>query len=302
MNKRFLLSTVVSIIVLILIFLNFLNFERFLEAFLAVNFYLFLASDIPYLIQAILMGYRLNWAMHKSGIKTKWIDGFLAHLFGMLGSDFSIGRTGYLLSSLPFKSKFATNIGVISALVAVDMIAKATFSIVSAVFFIYFFRLEIDTFLFLFAILIILGGVGFLVFIGSSRSVKFLSKVPLIERVVLPYYRDFRDSLREIRRKSLFIFVFPILGWILRGVEWNILGYAVGIDFPFIVWLMLHPLLSLVRLIPITVTGLGIFEFTFIMLFPDIDAAKQVTFGILDMVNNSFIDVIGLLSLRGLKK
>lgn len=88
----------------------------------------------------------------------------------------------------------------------------------------------------------------------------------------------------------------------MRGAEWSILGYAVGINLSFITWLMLHPLLSIVRLIPITVTGLGVFELTFIMLFPEIDAAKQVTFGMLDMVNNSFVDAIGLLSLRKLKE
>lgn len=302
MNKRFLLSIVVSTIVLLIIFLNFLHFEEFLKALSAVNFYLFLASDIPYLIQAILMGYRLYWAMHKSGIEVKWTDSFLAHLFGMFGSNFSIGRTGYLLSSLPFESKLAVNVGVISTLVVVDVISKAVFSIISAIFFIYFFRLEISILLFLFVIAIILGGVIFLIFIGSSRSVKFVSKVPLIGKIILPYYEDFRKSLGNLRGELLFIFIFPLLGWILRGAEWNILGYAVGIDFSFLIWLMLHPLLSIIRLIPITVTGLGVFELTFITLFPEIDPAKQVTFGILDMVNNSFVDAIGLLSLRRLKK
>ncbi len=302
MNKRFLLSIVVSMIVLVFIFSNFLHFEKFLKALISVNFYLFLASDIPYLIQAILMGYRLCWAMRKSGIKTKWMDSFLAHLFGMLGSDFSIGRTGYLLSSLPFKSKLAANIGVVSVLVVVDVIAKAIFSMISAIFFIYLFNIEINTFLFLFAVIIILGGIIFLVFLGSSKSMKLVSKIPLVGKIVLPYYEDFRNSLKELRGKTLFIFVFPLLGWILRGVEWNILGQAVGIDFPFLTWLMLHPLLSLVRLIPITVTGLGVFELTFIILFPDIESAKQVTFGMLDMINNSFVDVIGLLSLRKLRE
>lgn len=61
-------------------------------------------------------------------------DSFLAHLFGMLGSDFSIGRTGYLPSSLPFKSKLAVNIKIVSALVVVDVIAKAIFSIISTIF------------------------------------------------------------------------------------------------------------------------------------------------------------------------
>lgn len=302
MNKRFLLSVVVSIAILIIIFLNFLQLEQFLEALSGVNFLLFLASDIPYLIQAVLMGYRLSWAMRKSGVKTSLWESILAHLFGMLGSDFSMGRTGYLLSSLPFKSKLAGNIGVVSTLVVVDVIMKATVGVFSAIFFIYFFGVKINPFLFMFATTVILGGILFFLLIKSHKSIRIVASIPLIGRIILPYYRDFRESLESLRGKLLFLLVFPFLGWILRGVEWNILGFAVGIDFPFFVWLMLHPLLSLVRLIPITLTGLGVFELTFIMLFPEIDPAKQVTFGILDMVNNSFIDVLGLLSIWRIRK
>lgn len=302
MKKRFLLSIAVSIIILIFLFLNFLDFKRFLDAMLSVNFLLFLASDIPYVIQALLMGYRLSWAMNKSGAKTSLADGFIAHLFGMLGSDFSIGRFGYLVSSLPLKSRLAGNLGVVSTLVVVDVIAKAIFSMISAFFFICFFRLEISPFLFAFATLIIFIGILFFIIAKSPKIMAFISKIPLMGKKLLPYYQEFRSSLESLKSELLFLFIFPVLGWILRGCEWFILGYAVGIDFPFHVWLMLHPLLSLTRLIPITAAGLGMFELTFIMLFPGLDSAKQVTFGLLDMVNHSLVDVFGLLSLWRIKE
>jgi len=297
MKKRFLLSIVVSIVILVFLFLNFLEFKKFLDAMLSVNFLLFLASDIPYAIQALLMGYRLSWSMNKSGVRTSLTDGLIAHLFGMLGSDFSVGRLGYLVSSLPLKSKLAGNIGVVSTLVVVDVIAKSIFSIVSALFFIFFFRLEINPFLFIFAALIISIGILFFIITKDPKIMALIPKIPLIGEKLLPYYQDFRSSLESLRGKLLFLFIFPVLGWILRGCEWIILGYAVGIDFPFHVWLMLHPLLSLTRLIPVTAAGLGIFELTFIMLFPNLDPAKQVTFGLLDMVNHSLVDIFGLLSI-----
>ncbi|MEM3745205.1 MAG: lysylphosphatidylglycerol synthase domain-containing protein [Candidatus Bathyarchaeia archaeon] len=297
MGKRFLLSVIVSVIILVFLFLNFLEFKEFLDAMLSVNFLLFLASDIPYVIQALLMGYRLSWAMNKSGAKTSLTDGFIAHLFGMLGSDFSVGRFGYLASSLPLKSKLAGNLGVVSTLVVVDVIAKAIFSIISALFFICFLRLEISPFLFAFAALIIFIGILFFAIAKSPKLMIFISKIPIIGRRILPYYQDFRSSLESLKSGLFFLFIFPVLGWILRGCEWIILGYAVGIYFPFHVWLMLHPILSLTRLIPITAAGLGIFELTFIALFPNLEPAKQVTFGLLDMVNNSLVDIFGLLSI-----
>ncbi len=297
MNKRFLLSVAVSIFILYILFSKILNFEEFLTALSSVSILLFLASDIPYLIQAVLMGYRLSWAMRRSGVEAGWKDSFFAHLFGMLGSDFSVGRTGYLLSSLPFKSKLAGNIGVVSALTVIDVIAKAILGTISAVFLIYLFGLSINPVLFLFAATVFLGGIMFFALIASQKSIKIVSKIPLLGKKILPYYQDFRSSLESLRGSLLFLFIFPLLGWLLRGLEWNILGYAVGINFPFHIWLMLHPLLTLVRLIPVTVTGLGVFEATLIVLFPEINPETLAVFGILDMINNSLVDMFGLFSL-----
>jgi uncharacterized membrane protein YbhN (UPF0104 family) len=302
LNKRFLLSVAVSIFILCILFSKFLNFEEFLVALSSVSILLFLASDIPYLVQAVLMGYRLSWAMRRSGVEAGWKDGFFAHLFGMLGSDFSVGRTGYLLSSLPFKSKLAGNIGVVSALTVIDVIAKAIFGTISAFFLIYFFGLSINPILFLFAVTVILGGIIFFTLIASQKSIEIVSNIPLLGKKILPYYQDFRSSLESLRGSLLFLFIFPLLGWFLRGLEWNILGYAVGITFPFHIWLMLHPLLTLVRLIPVTVTGLGVFEATLIVLFPDINSENLAVFGILDMVNNSLVDMFGLFSLWKMRK
>jgi uncharacterized membrane protein YbhN (UPF0104 family) len=297
LNKRFLLSVAVSIFILYILFSKILNFEEFLTALSSVSILLFLASDIPYLIQAVLMGYRLSWAMRRSGVEAGWKDSFFAHLFGMLGSDFSVGRTGYLLSSLPFKSKLAGNIGVVSALTVIDVIAKAILGTISAVFLIYLFGLSINPVLFLFAATVFLGGIMFFALIASQKSIKIVSKIPLLGKKILPYYQDFRSSLESLRGSLLFLFIFPLLGWLLRGLEWNILGYAVGINFPFHIWLMLHPLLTLVRLIPVTVTGLGVFEATLIVLFPEINPETLAVFGILDMINNSLVDMFGLFSL-----
>jgi hypothetical protein len=65
---------------------------------------------------------------------------------------------------------------------------------------------------------------------------------------------------------------------------------------------MIHPLLTLTELIPITVNGLGLFELTLIALFPALGPAKLVAFGLLDMVNNSPVNVFGFLSLWKMEK
>ncbi len=302
LNKRFLLSILVSIVILGLIFWQVINFQDFLSALTLVSIPLFFASDIPYVIQSVIMGYRLSWAMKKSGVETSWKDGWLAHLFGMLGSDFSVGRTAYLSASLPFKSALAGNIGTVSALIVVDVMVKAGLGIISALYFFGFFGLGINPLLLLFAVAVILAGGIFFVLIFNPRSIRYVRKIPYAGKIIMPYYTQFKTALESLKGHLFYLCLFPLMGWVLRGFEWWILGYAVGINMSFFTWFMLHPLLTLVRLVPVTVTGLGIFELTLIGTFPNIVASKLVTFGILDMINNSFVDVFGLLSLKRIRK
>jgi len=303
MNKRFVLSIVISIAILGFIFWKILNFQQFVTALATVSIPLFFASDIPYLIQACLMGYRLSWAMSKySYQKVSFKDGLFAHLFGMLGSDFSVGRTAYLSASLPFKSKLAGNVGVLSALIVVDVIVKASLGIVSALYFVYFFQMNVSPILMLFAVAVIIGGGLFFTILLNPKSIVVIGRIPYIGKRVVPHYVEFRIALEELRGSLLFLSLFPFVGWLLRGLEWWILGTAVGLNFNYFTWLMLHPLLTLVRLIPVTVTGLGAFELTLIALFPSANPSMLVTFGILDMINNSFVDVFGLKAVWGMKK
>lgn len=303
MNKRFLLSIVVSAFILVFMFWRVLNFQEFVTALSLVSIPLFFSSDIPYLAQASLMGYRLSWAMRKYTYQTiSWKDGFFAHLFGMLGSDFSVGRTAYLGASLPFKSKLAGNVGVLSSLIVVDVIVKAVLAMVSALYFFQFFGLSVNSILILFALAVVIGGGIFFVILFNPRSVEFIGKVPFVGKTLVPHYIEFRVALKELKGNLVYLASFSLLGWILRGFEWWILGQAIGIDLSWFTWLMLHPILTLVRLIPVTVTGLGIFELTLIGLFPAISASKLVTFGILDMLNNVFVDVFGLKAVWRMKK
>jgi len=51
-------------------------------------------------------------------------------------------------------------------------------------------------------------------------------------------------------------------------------------------------------MIPFTFSGLGVLEFALIKLFPMIPPEKLVLFGMLDMINNVFFDVLSLKELK----
>jgi len=300
-RARLLLALFISFVALTLLFTTVLNFYQFLFALTTVNLLLFLASDVPYFVQSLAYGYRLTWAMNKAGRKTSFSRAYFAHLFGMLGSNFSVGRTAYLSASLPLKGSLTGSVGVLSACIFVDVIAKALFGIASSLYFFWFFGL-FNPLAVLFALCILIAGSLFLFILFNPASLVLASKVPIIGEKIAPRFVQFRQSWQLLRGKMLFLFYFPLFGWILRGFEWQLLGSAVGINFSWFTWFMLHPLLTLVRLIPVTVTGLGIFELTLIALFPQINPAQLVAFGILDMLNNSLVDILGVKALWQIRK
>jgi hypothetical protein len=301
-NKRYVLSIILSVVILALVFWKVLSLGDFVGALLMVSIPLFFAADIPYGFQAILMGYRLKWAMNNSGENVTLTDATLAHLLGMFGSDFSVGRSAYLSASLPFNSELAGNVGVVSATIVVDTVTKAVLAVISAIYFIGFFGLSVNPVLILFAIAVIVGGVLFAILIFNPKSISIVAKIPYLGKLVMPYYVQFKTAFDKLKGNILIFAVFPLVGWVLRGAEWYILGLAVGVHLSFFTWFMIHPLLTLVELIPVSVNGIGFFELTLIGLFPELSAAKLVTFGLLDVINNTPVNVFGFLSLKRMKK
>ena len=298
-NKRSVLAILVSICLIAFIFWRILNFQEFVVALFQVSIPLFFASDIPYLIQAGLMGCRLSWAMNKSGVKTCWKESFFIHLFGMFGSDFSAGRVAYLSASLLFKSGLAGSLGTLLTLVIVDGIVKAGLAVASVLYLSGFLGLSVGPALLLFPFSVIAGGGILFSVLINQRFVKLMAKLPFIGKSIVPYYVQFKTALESLKSSLLYLACFTFIGWFLRGCEWYILGQAVGISFSFLTWLMLHPIITFVRMVPVTINGLGIFELTLIGLFPSTSSSKLVAFGILDMINNVFIDIFGLKAVVG---
>jgi len=108
------------------------------------------------------------------------------------------------------------------------------------------------------------------------------------------YLDDFVNSGYLVKGVAPKILGVAIIGWLLRGFEWMLLFYACGIQLPYMTAFLLHPLLTIIRMIPFTFSGMGVLEFTLIKLFPSYPPENLVMFGLLDMVNNMLIEMIAL--------
>lgn len=293
------LSIGFSLAILYYLFANFVSIGDFWSNLASIPIPLLLLSDLPYVFQTLLYGYRLKRGLNTAGFAITLKSAYWSHLFGMLCSNFLLGKLGYFGASLPLKKEvgYSDSTGVMSAIQSLDLIVKGF----AALFGLLVLSAIIDiTNLPLWVTIVaggfIVSGILFLIFMWRDNPPFGLevSKFPLFGK----FLGNFRKSGFTVRKIALEIIGISTVGWLLRGVEWLILSYVCGINFSFIICLCLHPLLTIIRMIPVTLSGLGALELTLIVLFPSIVPEKLVLFGILDMVNNFFVDVIALSEIR----
>lgn len=293
------LSIALSLGILYYVFFEFIDIKRFIQSILYISLPFLIISDLPYAIQTMLYSYRLKLGLREAGYNVRYGRVYWSHLFGMFWSNFALGKLGYYAAALPLrrKIKISESTGIISAIQCLDLAVKG----VAAVLGLFMLSQLINVQEVRFWVLIMAGGfillgATFLVLVWRENLPFNLnpSKIPFLGGFI----QSFKDSSYMVRGIAVEIVIFAIIGWFLRGVEWFFLSYASGIYFSFIVCFFLHPLLTIIRMIPLTFSGLGVLEFTLIKLFPAIPPEKLVLFGMLDMVNNVFFDVLSLKELR----
>lgn len=296
---RAILSAGLSLAILYFVFFKFIDIKKFREILVQISLPFLIASDIPYFIQTILYSYRLKMGLNSAGLRVQWGRAYWSHLFGMFWSNFAFGKLGYFAAALPLRREIqlSESTGVISAIQTIDLAVKgfAAFLGLTAIS-----QMVETSKIRLLALILSLGffvlGTTFITLLWRERlpfNIE-LSKIPFVGENLV----RFKRSGFMVKGVASKIVIIAIFGWLLRGIEWYALSHSCGIYFPFTLCFFLHPLLTIIRMIPITFSGLGIMEFTLITLFPSVSPEKLVIFGLLDMVNNMFIDVFSLKELH----
>jgi len=296
---RLLLSIALSLGILYYVFFEFIDIKRFIQSILYISLPFLIISDLPYAIQTMLYSYRLKLGLHEAGYNVRYSRVYWSHLFGMFWSNFALGKLGYYAAALPLrrKIKISESTGVISAIQSLDLAVKGVAAVLGLFALSQLINIqEVRFWVLIMAGGFILLGAIFLALVWRENLPFNLnpSKIPFIGSFI----QSFKDSSYMVRGIAVEIVIFAIIGWFLRGVEWFLLSYACGIYFPFIICFFLHPLLTIIRMIPFTFSGLGVLEFALIKLFPMIPPEKLVLFGMLDMINNVFFDVLSLKELK----
>jgi hypothetical protein len=256
-----------------------------------------LTIKIEFLLLAFLMYFginllfcvRLRRVLSKNAVKTSFGKTLLAQYAGMLTSDVTPGRSGYILTpvylrdqdvptskslssvlgiqTFEFLIKVAGGIGAVVLLVTTvpaktwntifpTQIAGVNIGLIIAI-------LGIS--------LMMTGAVILAAFTWSKRAISIFARIAnwrYIKRFtggLMGRLEEYKESAGSTSKAIPEILILTVACWILKGFEWWFLGYALGISQLTPTWwlafFLIHPLVTALAFIPITPAGIGVQEF-----------------------------------------
>jgi uncharacterized protein (TIRG00374 family) len=288
-----------------------------------------LEMDILYFLLAFLMYFginifftvRLRRVLAKDGVKTTFGRSLLAQYAGMLTSDFTPGRAGYILTPVYLRDQnVPTSKGLSSILgiQTIEFLVKVAGGIGAVSYLLYMVPAATWTEMFPQEIVgvnigIIVAGLGIgLMFLGALVLAAFTwSKraIALFDRIanwrflkkftggLMGKLEEYKESAHSTQRAIPEIFALTMICWMLKGFEWYFLGLALGItNVPLIAFFLIHPLVTALAFIPILPAGIGVQEFGIIGILGLLGVPLEIAgvFAIIARLLLIFQDLIGV--------
>jgi glycosyltransferase 2 family protein len=232
----------------------------------------------------VLFTVRLRRVLAKEGVKTSFGKTLLAQYAGMLTSDVTPGRSGYVLTPLYLRDQNVPTSKALSGILGIqtiEFLAKVVGGI-GAVFFLVgavpaenwqqfstFMGINIGFLVMGLGIALMATGAILLAAITwSQRAMSIFNRIAnsrFLKRFtggLVGKLEEYKESSQKTRRAIPEIILLTLFCWVLKGFEWYFLGLALGItQIPWIGFFLIHPLVTALGFVPITPAGAGVQEF-----------------------------------------
>jgi uncharacterized protein (TIRG00374 family) len=284
-------------LIILLFLLGSIDYIQASVSLMHLNWIFLLFACICYFLNNILMSIRLKKILKHLGNKIRFRIVFLSHMAGMLLSDFTPGRSGYLYVPIALNKKgvpLPAGFAAITSTYIYDLLFKISLAII-AVLYLYSILtgLPIGYILYFVVILLLVVIAGYFLIMYPGQVIQNFCQ----KNKYLQYILDMGEQSRSIQKMSPYIIFISFLGWVLRGLEWYFVAQAIGgIDISLLEMLLLNPLLTILSLIPLTPAGLGIQEAGIIgiLALMGVTLTSATAFAFLTRFIEILIDMIGL--------
>ena len=287
-----------------------------------------LTIKVEYLALAFLMYFginllftvRLRRVLAKDGVKTSFGKTLLAQYAGMLTSDVTPGRSGYILTPVYLRDQnVPTSKGLSSILgiQTIEFLVKVIGGVGAVIFLVNVVPTETwnQTFTSVAGInlglivagigisLMLTGAILLAAFTWSQRAISLFGRIAnskYLKRFtggLMGKLEEYQESSHKTRSAIPEIILLTMACWILKGFEWWFLGYALGItQIPWIGYFLIHPLVTALAFVPITPAGVGVQEFGIVGIFTllGVPLAQATAFALLSRGLLILEDLVGL--------
>ncbi|MCW3999187.1 MAG: flippase-like domain-containing protein [Candidatus Bathyarchaeota archaeon] len=259
----------------------------------------YLAMEIPkiniwYLLLAFLMYFginvfftiRLRRVLAKDKVKTVFGKTLLAQYAGMLTSDVTPGRSGYILTPVYLRDQnvpASKGLSSILGIQTIEFLVKVVGGLGAVIFLVETVPaatwnelipssiMGINVGILLAALgigLMLVGAIVLAAFTWSQRAIGFFDRIAnsrYLKRFtggLMGKLEEYKASAHSTQRAIPEILALTMVCWVLKGFEWYFLGYALGItSVPWEAYFLIHPLVTALAFVPITPGGIGVQEF-----------------------------------------
>jgi uncharacterized protein (TIRG00374 family) len=252
-----------------------------------------LTINVTYLLLAFVMYFginvffaiRLRRVLSKDNVKTTFGKTLLAQYAGMLTSDVTPGRSGYILTPVYLRDQNVPTSKGLSAILGIqtiEFLAKVVGGLGAVIFLVETVPAATWNEMFPQTILginigILIAGLGIsLMLVGaivlaaftwSKRAIGLFDRIAnwrFLKRFtggIMGKLEEYKESAHSTQRAIPEIIGLTMICWVLKGFEWYFLGLALGFDIPWIAYFLIHPLVTALAFVPITPAGAGVQEF-----------------------------------------
>ena len=250
-------------------------------SFLCVSFLAYFGINLLFTV-------RLRRVLKREGIKTSFGRTLLAQYAGMLSSDVTPGRSGYVLTPIYLMDQdIPTSISLsgVLGIQSVEFLVKVLGGSLAVLFLVR--TVDFSQEMFVIAALgigLMLAGAVLLAALTWSETV-----IDLFNRVTQSRFlarlsgglvgklEQYRTNARKTRRAIPEIALITGMCWILKGFEWYFLGLALGItQIGWLGFFLLHPLVTALGFVPLTPSGIGFQEGAIVGVFILLGVAAPV--------------------------
>lgn len=239
----------------------------------------FLLAFVAYFLINVLFTIRLIRVLKRQGIRATFGRTLLAHYSGMLSSDVTPGRSGYVLTPIYLKNQSidaSVSLSCVLGIQSIEFLIKVVGGALALIFLLNQTSLTREL-LWIGVIgvgLMMLGGFALAAIIWFPRTAGLIRRIAgwrFIARFTGPIMgklEEFGEAALKTRSLIPEITLFSALCWVLKGFEWYFLGLALGItSIGWLGFFLIHPLVTAFGFVPLTPSGIGFQEGAIVGIF-----------------------------------